>query len=372
MRLMRILTVCLMSIFSMSGAAQDWQSLWKSYVTGFMDGQVRVIDHDSGDRTTSEGQAYGMFFALVANDRSHFDGLLKWTETNLAAGDLSTHLPAWLWGRGADNQWSVLDHNSASDADLWMAYTLLEAGRAWKEPRYTKLGMGLAQQIATQEVVQVPGLGTMVEPGQTGFQHGNTVRLNASYVPLQVILQLDHAMPSGPWKEVATGIPAFVSNSAPHGFVSDWTDFTSDAGKAPIIPTVGSYDAIRVYLWAGMLDKATPHREDLLKSIEGMTTYLRTNDVPPAKVQPDGTVADPNGPPGFSAALLPYAAALQDAQLQSKQMSRLQASFKPQTGLYGAPAKYYDQNLALFGVGYLQQQFAFDSSGALKLKWKRN
>src|SRR5881409_3271699 len=95
--------------------AQDWLPLWKSYAAAFMDNQIRVIDHDAGDRTTSEGQAYGMFFALVANDRSRFDGLLHWTETNLASGDLATHLPSWLWGRGPNDKWGVLDSNSASD-----------------------------------------------------------------------------------------------------------------------------------------------------------------------------------------------------------------------------------------------------------------
>ena len=71
-----------------------------------MDSQVQVIDHDADDRTTSEGQAYGMFFALVANDRSQFDRILHWTEQNLADGDLSAHLPAWLWGRSQNNQWA--------------------------------------------------------------------------------------------------------------------------------------------------------------------------------------------------------------------------------------------------------------------------
>src|SRR5919198_286131 len=125
--------------------AQDWAALWKSYAAGFMDDQIRVIDHDAGDRTTSEGQAYAMFFALVANDRSRFDRLLHWTELNLASGDFSSHLPAWSWGHAPGNKWSVLDSNSASDADVWMAYTLLKAGKAWKEKRYTWLGTALAK-----------------------------------------------------------------------------------------------------------------------------------------------------------------------------------------------------------------------------------
>ena len=369
MRLKSILTLFLFTFIEGSCFARDWSSLWNSYVAGFMDNQVRVIDHDAGDRTTSEGQAYGMFFALVANDRSHFDGLLRWTEQNLAQGDLGTHLPAWLWGHGKDNKWGVLDRNSAADADLWMAYTLLEAGKAWNEPRYSKLGSELARQIGEQEVVQVPGLGTTLAPGPTGFQHDGSYRLNASYVPLQLVLRLGHLDPSGPWQQVALSVPALVNQSAPHGFASDWIEFKSDAGSQP---TIGSYDAIRVYLWAGMLDGATPHRDGILKSLSGMADYLRTNEVPPAKVGPDGSIIDPKGPVGFSAALLSYAAARGENQIRDQQMSRVTSELKPQTGLFGSPARYYDQNLTLFGLGWMERQFWFGSDGSLKTKWKQD
>jgi endoglucanase len=368
MRSKPFLMLCLAVLAQSSCAAQDWQSLWKSYVAGFMDNQVRVIDHDQGDRTTSEGQAYGMFFALVANDRSHFDALLGWTEKNLAGGDLSAQLPAWLWGRGANNQWGVLDKNSAADADLWMAYTLLEAGKIWNEPRFTRTGLALAQRIAAEEVEPVPGLGLVLMPGATGFQHGDTYRLNSSYLPLQLVLGLEHLAPGGPWKEVATAVPTLVGDSAPHGFVSDWTNFTTGSGIR-VSPGDGSYDAIRVYLWAGMLDKATPHRDDLLKALSGMDSYLRTHAVPPAKVGSDGNVEDAKGPVGFSAALLPYAAALEDDQIENQQMARVKSALATQNGLLGNPPKYYDQNLALFGLGYVERQFWFDAKGELELGW---
>jgi endoglucanase len=309
-----------------------------------------------------------MFFALVANDRSRFDGLLRWTEQNLAENDLAAHLPAWLWGHGANNQWGVLDSNSAADADVWMAYTLLEAGKAWNEPRYTKLGSALAQRISAEEVAQVPGLGAAIVPGQTGFQNGGSYRLNASYVPLQLILGLGHLLPDDRWQQVAATVPTIVSDSAPQGFAADWIDFKSGAGSE--LSSIGSYDAIRVYLWAGMLDAATPQRDRMLKSLSGMESYLRSNAVPPAKVRSDGSIEDPKGPVGFSGALVPYAAALGENQVRDQQMSRVRSEFKPQTGLLGSPAKYYDQNLALFGLGFMERQFWFDPQGTLKMSWK--
>src|SRR3979411_394806 len=92
-------------LFAAISANSAVQDLWRSYSGTFMDGQIRVIDRDAGDRTTSEAQAYAMFFALVANDRSRFAGLLEWTEKNLASDDLSRHLPAWLWGRDRNDHW---------------------------------------------------------------------------------------------------------------------------------------------------------------------------------------------------------------------------------------------------------------------------
>ncbi len=348
--------------------AQDWHSLWKGYTARFMDSQVRVIDHDAGDRTTSEGQAYAMFFALVADDRSRFDGLLHWTETNLAAGDLSTHLPAWSWGKGANDKWGVLDSNSASDADVWMAYILLEAGKAWKEPRYTWLGTALAKRIAAEEVIDIPNLGTVLMPGARGFRHGNVFRLNPSYLPLQVLTRLGHELPDGPWQRIAERVPTIVTGSAPTGFAADWVEFRSGNGWTPVPP--GSYDAIRVYLWAGMLDPATPGRDAILKALPGMTQYLHSNSVPPAKMKPDGNVVDPKGPIGFSAALLPYLSVLGDNNLENEQMSRVQSGLDSQTGLYGNPPKYYDQNLALFALGWKAHQFWFDSQGGLKTAWR--
>jgi endoglucanase len=57
-------------------------------------------------------------------------------------------------GRGANNRWGVLDTNSASDADVWMAH-LLEADEGG-EPRYARLGASLAKRIADERSFAYP------------------------------------------------------------------------------------------------------------------------------------------------------------------------------------------------------------------------
>ncbi len=61
------------------------------------------------------------FSPSAANDRAGFDKLLTGRRTTPAEGDLKQHLPGWLWGKKDDEQWTLLDSNSASDSDLWIA-----------------------------------------------------------------------------------------------------------------------------------------------------------------------------------------------------------------------------------------------------------
>src|SRR5579864_9511723 len=322
---------------AMGGCRQGPWTLWNSYSSHFIDGQGRVIDPQGGDRTTSEGQSYALFFALVDNDPARFDQVLKWTQTNLAQGDLGTHLPAWLWGKTKEGDWKTLDANSAADSDVWIAYSLVEAGRLWNKPAYGNVGRQMMGLVARQEVAELPGFGMMLMPGPTAlFAHKGTWMVNPSYVPLFIFERFSAIQPSGPWGAIATNIPRLLRQSARHGFAMDWTDYVPSDGFYPAPapgagqatqseakkdepqesgqksepkpdppPPVGSYDAIRVYLWAGMLDVGQT-RTDMIGALSGMGSYLGNDGAPPEKVSDQGIPLEQDGPVGFSAAVLPY------------------------------------------------------------------
>ncbi len=376
-----LLTAMLTGLGGCRAEPQPWP-LWQAYTARFLDDQGRVIDRSAGDRTTSEGQAYAMFFALVDNDQKHFDKLLSWTEANLAGGDLTARLPAWAWGRNPDGQWKTVDDNPASDADLWLAYTLIQAGRLWHDPRYDSLGRTLAARIAREEVVLVPGLGTMLAPGPHGFHPDEqTWVLNPSYLPLPLLVQLAKQLPQGPWASIAESLPRVLAVPSAHGFALDWVaagDAGVRASTAPAIPTAGeqeshpagSYDAIRVYLWLGLADSGTPGLHDLLTEVGGMSGYLRQAVTPPLEVDANGVVVQPASPPGFSAAVVPYLKAVGLKQQAKAQSDRLLATLDPSSGLYGRAGVYYDQNLALFSTGWSQDRFHFNRDGSLHVNWK--
>jgi endo-1,4-beta-D-glucanase Y len=350
--------------------------LWEAYISAFLDSQGRVIDPQGAGRTTSEGQSYGMFFALVANDRDRFGRLLNWTANNLADGDLGTRLPSWLWGKDPAGQWKVLDENSAADADLWIAYTLCEAGRLWRQPQYDSLGKRMMALIAAGEVVELPGFGTTLLPGRSGFHPTpDSWLLNPSYLPLPLLTRFAVLNPQGPWRGIAAGLPSLLEKSARRGFAMDWVSYSAKDGFQPArLPGTsaapgGSYDAIRVYLWAGLTHPETPGRGQSLAAVPGMANYLAMHASPPERVDAAGMAGSNSAPVGFSAALLPYLQATGAKSAQAAQAARLAAQLDPATSLYGRPPVYYDENLTLFGLGGRQRWFIFGRDGELQLRW---
>jgi endo-1,4-beta-D-glucanase Y len=378
-----LLTIlCLLLISAVTGCRSSSWKLWNSYASRFVDSQGRVFDPYGDQHTTSENQAYAMFFALTANDRAHFDRILAWTEVNLAQGDLKMHLPSRYWAKDMSGNWSVQDPNSASDADVWMAYTLIEAGRLWGAERYTDIGRNMLTQIAHTEVANLPGFGLMLLPGPVGFQRDNTWILNPSYVPVFLFDRLAVVDPTGPWRPIANNVPRLLQQSARHGYAMDWVTYYPGDGFYPAPEQHpgtypgkadspgGGYDAIRVYLWAGMQPNNDGVREKLVSAIDAMGGYLGNHDAPPAKVNEQGIPSAQTGPVGFSAAILPYLRAFPGrSSLSAQQMIRMSLMKDDSTGLYGKNQTLYDQNLALFGTGFLDGRFKFGPSGELNVKW---
>ncbi|WON77083.1 cellulose synthase complex periplasmic endoglucanase BcsZ [Serratia sp. UGAL515B_01] len=351
-----LLLLCVFPI----AASCEWPA-WQQYKQFYISDEGRVIDPSSPQRiTTSEGQSYGLFFALVANDRPTFDKLLTWTENNLAAGDLSVHLPAWLWGEDDKKNWKVLDSNSASDADLWIAYDLLEAGRLWQSQRYQTLGTLLLQRIGHEEVVDIPGLGTMLLPGKIGFVADNQWRLNPSYLPLQLLTRFSSIHES--WKAVQKTSQRLWLETAPQGFSPDWVAWQPTKGwlADSVKPNIGSYDAIRVYLWAGMLADDDPHKAALVKQFQPMVNFVVKQGVPPEKMDTATGKATAEGPVGFSAALLPLLA----EQVDALAMQRQRIKDNPLTN-----NAYFNASLLLFGQGWDQQRYRFNRQGELQPSW---
>lgn len=349
---------------SSSGGWEDWQA----FNTAFVSDDGRVIDWSEGGRTVSEAQAYGLFFALVANDRASFQRLLQWTEDNLSQGDLTRHLPAWLWGLAEDGTHKVLDANPASDADLWIAYALIEAARLWREPAYDSKGRALLKLVREKEVAELDNA-TLLLPGPDGFRFPDRIRLNPSYLMPAQLVRFDHLEPTGPWGAILTQYPRMLAQLSPTGRIPDWSQYREGRHELDTDTSgVGSYDAVRVYLWAGMGPSSEKLARRGLTQLKAFASLAQEAGRVPEKWSARSSWIEGNGPIGFSAAMLPYYAALGEKELLNA--ARKQLADARHQNLYGKPARYYDQVLVLFGKGYDDGWFRFDPAGRLVPRWK--
>lgn len=364
-------------------ASKDWP-LWETFIEHYVQKDGRVIDASTPQKhTSSEGQSYAMFFALVANDPKAFERLWRWTVDNLLSGQVKGRLPAWIWGLATDGTWRVLDDNSASDADLWLVYDLLEAGRLWHREDYAQDAHNLMAEMQKREVLNLPGLGSMLLPGERGFVHqnGTEFHLNPSYLPIPLLRRLAVADPSGPWAEIARNTFAmFNAVAKPQGFAPDWIAYMVGAdGEGSFVPhptksDIGSYDAIRTYLWAGMTARSDPLSEPIVNLLHGLADATPGNSLPPESVSTATGATQGAGSFGFAAALLPYLQATHRREALIEQRQRVQDGLDQALSAESVAKRqppYYDLVLTLFGRGWLDARYRFARTGALEPIWKK-
>ena len=337
---------------------------WENFKTVFKDTNGRIIDPSDAKElfTTSEGQSYAMFFALVAGDQDTFTQLVSWTDKNMANGHLGQELPGWKWGQHSDGTWGLLDTNSASDADLWMTYSLLEAGRIWHNPQWSQLGQALGKTVLEKETVKT-SVGRILLPGAVGFQIGTKQwRLNQSYWPMQILRYLKDNGGDTRWKELLKGTRNINQATAIWNGAPDW--FIYDAQKGvhldPLNSSRGSYNAIRVYLWSGMLDKQSPDYHDYWKQFFPIYVRIASDSTAPETIDVTSGGFSENGPFGFLASFYPGLLNIEPLSQSVQQYGTIKDQLQHSHS-------YYNQVLGLFSMGWTEHRFKFNQQGMLKL-----
>lgn len=172
-------------------ARDELSALWSLYRYTHVQ-QGRVIAHDEGGITTSEGQAYAMLRAVWAKDRAAFDEVWRWTRDHLQVRD--DRLLAWKWKDG------LQDRNAATDADQDAALALVLAARRFREPGYLEEARAILADIWAREVITVGG-----RPVPTGGNWAPGERYPTVHVAYlapyayQVFAEVD---PARPWEEL--------------------------------------------------------------------------------------------------------------------------------------------------------------------------
>lgn len=363
---MKKLIALLMLLFAPQVLADqcEWPQ-WQTFKSHYLE-QGRVID-GSDERliTTSEGQSYALFFALVANDQQAFGQVLNWTQRHLAGGDLTAQLPAWLWGKKENGRVGVIDSNPASDSDLWIAYALVEAGRLWDNHYYQSLGHLLASRILREETAMIEGIGTVLLPAPVGFHLEQGYRVNPSYVPLQLVARMQALYPQYTWQSMYQTSVQMLLETMPAGFSPDWATLRAGQYSADeVTGPVGNYNAIRTYLWAGMLNDNVAEKTTLVEAMQPFIAATKTLGAPPREVDTQTGRVSQLGSAGFSASALPLLSAAGQKELAELQAERVNTELVVEGNDH-----YYDNVLSLFGLGWYEGRYRFGEQGELLPAW---
>lgn len=221
--------------------------MWQAYRERFIE-QGRVVDHQQGDISHSEGQGYGMLMAVAAGDRERFDSLWGWTRGVLQRND---GLFSWRYEPCPDEGATcITDYNNASDGDILIAWALLRAHRRWHDNNYYRHARRIAEAIAERLLV-LHQERRLLLPGIEGFVDGDTLTLNPSYWVFPALEAFAREFEEPIWDEVAASGRWLLQQGrfGVHQLPPDW--LVLEDGSLRIsdkFPPRYSYNAVRIPL----------------------------------------------------------------------------------------------------------------------------
>jgi hypothetical protein len=183
----------------------------------------RVVRHDEGGDTVSEGQAYAMLLAAATGDRRRFAAVWRWTQRNLQRDD---GLLSWHWVAGG-----VADPQSATDGDLDAARALLLAAQRFDRPAYRRAALRIGRGILAHETATVGGRLVLVAGPWAGARRV----VDPSYFSPRAFAALRRASGDRRWDRLARSSRAITSSLEAHrsGLPPDWAVATP-SGASPI------------------------------------------------------------------------------------------------------------------------------------------
>lgn len=224
-------------------------SLWPRFKSSFLDPSGRVLDNGNGGISHSEGQGYGLWLALTANDREAFEKMHRWTEATLARRDVALY--SWRYDPRQENP--VADRNNATDGDIFIGWALGRAGEQWQDAALTARAEEIRAAILSHLVIERFGRRLLL-PGLDGFSSPNVVTVNPSYFIWPAFDQFRRLDGEAVWGDVIRDSEKLLAAArfGPRRLPTDWIDVTANAAIAPAAakPPRFGFDAVRLPLYA--------------------------------------------------------------------------------------------------------------------------
>lgn len=329
----------------------------------------RIIDYERNAVTTSEGQAYMMLKSLALDDKKTFDLVFKWTKNNLQRKD---SLFAYLWGGNQTGINKIIDENSASDADIDIAFALILAYEKYDNPQYLEEAIPIIRSIWDNETKYV-GNHLVIMPG-INQAYSSKVEINPSYFSPYAFRYFQKYDDFHDWNSLIDSsyyyLDLVMSKTKTH-LPPNWFLFENNQVVLENSPKSDfSYDAVRVfpriYLDYSMTGekRALPILQRTKFFVDKWKAKKATDEVLYINYEANGQLRNKNKFVGGIAVLLP-AISLVNPEIANEIYIKELGSYYLDINYWESRTDYYGKNLAWFGC------FLYNTaSGEYKLMYK--
>jgi len=329
--------------------ALNLQKSYEVYKKDYMSKDGRIIDPDRDNITTSEGQAYMLLMSRASNDRETFDLIYKWAKNNLERKD---KLFAWLWGKNKNGEYKILDENTASDADVDIAFALITAYEKWHDKKYLKEALPIVQAIWDKETRRV-GNYLILMPGVEQAA-SKIIEVNPSYFSPYAFRVFQKYDDKHDWKELVDSSYFYlnaVMSKTQTGLPPNW--FLIQNGQIVVEDSKRgdfSYDAIRVF-WRIYSDyKRTGEKRavPILEKVKFFINKWKTTNKIYTNYQANGKLRDRDEFIGSIGILVPVIK-MYDKKVATEIYKNEVIPFFAEDGYWPNKHNYYARNLLWFG-----------------------
>lgn len=323
---------------------------YELYKESFMSQDGRIIDYDKNDITTSEGQSYIMLRSLIMEDKETFDLTYMWAKNNLQRAD---KLFAWLWGEDSSGKYGILDYNSASDADVDIAFALLLAREKFNDIEYLQEAIPIINSIWNKETKRINNYLVLMPGAKQTLD--KKIEINPSYFSPYEFRFFQKYDDLHDWSSLVDSsyyyLDAVISKTKTH-LPPNW--FLIENGQIVLENSEKSdfsYDAIRVfpriyldYIGTGE-QRALPILE---KSKFFISKWKTNNETFYTNYKTNGELRDKVEFTGSIAVLLPAIKIYNKKIAQEMYKNKLESDFQNET-YWESKNNYYGKNLSWFG-----------------------
>lgn len=185
------------------------------FLARYVTGDGRVIRHDQGGDIVSEGQAYAMLLAEAAGRPERARTIWSWTAAHLRGPD---GLFAWH----ATGSGEVVDPQSATDADVLIAYALLRYAGPGEAELHTQ-GRRVAAAVLAGESATLPDGEPLLVAGPWA-KATSPPTVNPSYLMPGVFAALARLTGDARWTQAARASVAAIRELSADGrrLPPDW------------------------------------------------------------------------------------------------------------------------------------------------------